>query len=92
MCRICYSADAAIDVQLSGKNAMALAKTSCCGYGSDGMKSTGVFDCIMIPGAHKLSGAKSTVLLADSQCGGKGGLGSSFSKGAGMASKTVCCK
>ena len=92
MCRICYSADAAIDVQLSGKNTLAVAKTSCCGYGSNGMKSSGVFDCIMIPGAHKLSGAKSTVLQADSQCGGKGGLGSSFGMGIGAGSKTVCCK
>lgn len=94
MCRICYSADGVMDVQLSGKNTMAINKaaSSCCGYGADGMKSAGVFDCLHIPGRRKLSAAKiksSVIAFGDEQCGGKGGLTTAAT---GAAGKTICSK
>merc|ERR1712209_233047 len=75
-CRVCYSASAVTDIELSGtKLATAgdgqgfIKDTLCCGYGSDGMKESG-YDCIMIPGA-KLTGG---TVKYDSQCGGAAGL------------------
>ena len=58
---------------------------SCCGYGADGAKSTGVFDCLQIPGIQKVDGA---AIKAFRQCGGKKGLATA-SDG---ASATVCSK
>ena len=89
-CRICWYAASATDVQLSGKNtktAKAVTKeSSCCGYGSNGMKSTGPYDCIVIPGIIKA--ADSDVLKAVEQCGGGKGLATATN----TASTTVCCK
>jgi len=71
-CRICFYAAAAADVQLSGKNTKGVVKqSSCCGYGSNGMKSTGVYDCIIIPGAVK---ASDSAAKPSKQCGGMKGL------------------
>ena len=89
-CRICWYAASATDVQLSGKNtktAKAVTKeSSCCGYGSNGMKSTGPYDCIVIPGIIKA--ADSGVLKAVEQCGGGKGLVTATN----TATTTVCCK
>ena len=89
-CRICWYAASATDVQLSGKNtktAKAVTKeSSCCGYGSNGMKSTGPYDCIVIPGIIKA--ADSDVLKAVEQCGGGKGLVTATN----TATTTVCCK
>ena len=49
------------------------------------MKSTGVFDCIMFPGAIKA--ADNAVLLGDSLCGGNKGI-ASVSNG---PKATICC-
>lgn len=86
-CRICYSADAATDVQLGGKNTKGVIKaTSCCAYGIDGNKSTGGGDCLIIPGAEKVAGAMIHSCIA----GGKGGLITAAASG--TISKTVCSK
>ena len=58
---------------------------SCCGYGADGMKSTGVFDCLQIPGIQKVDGA---AIKAFRQCGGMKGLATATNG----ASATVCSK
>ena len=85
-CRICFYAAAAADVQLSGKNTKGVVKqSSCCGYGSNGMKSTGVYDCIIIPGAVK---ASDSAAKPSKQCGGMKGLVTA-TNGLTM---TVCCK
>ena len=59
---------------------------SCCGYGSDG-KGTKGFDCIIIPGAAKMT-EPFTALASHAFCG-QGGLGS---KTDGNELKTVCSK
>ena len=51
------------------------------------MKSTGAYDCLMIPGP--LKAADSAHVKGGSQCGGVGGLVSAAS---GTTSTTVCCK
>ena len=58
MCRTCFSAAiAATDVLLGGKGTKGVTKhDSCCAYGADGAKSTGVYDCLVIPGASKAAG------------------------------------
>ena len=106
MCRICWSAEAKTDVEVSGKTeAKVLTGVSsnnfekicryliylrsyfqaskCCGYGTKGDATDG-YDCIMIPGAQKVTAKDSPV----SQCGGGDGLGTK----AEMGNKTVCCK
>ena len=84
-CQICYSAAAVADVSLGGKITKATLKDSlCCAYGTDGKKSTGGYDCLMIPGAEKAAGTA----LPPTQCGGMGGLVTA----AGTTGATVCCK
>lgn len=86
-CRICYSADAVGDVNLGGKGTKIVTKgdLGCCGYGADGMKSTGAYDCILIPGAEaKDNGA----MAPDCQAGGLKGLGVVT----GATAATVCSK
>jgi len=68
-CRICYSAAAgAFDVSSNGAADMGfLGKEGvCCGYGGDGMKTTG-YDCVVIPGASKE--ANKADLQASEFCG-----------------------
>ena len=85
-CQICWYAAATSDVQLSGKNTKNLTKpTSCCAYGANGKKSTGAYDCLVIPGA---TGSPSTKFLGSKNCGGMEGLVASTDG----ASTTVCCK
>lgn len=88
-CAICYYAASDTDIQLSGKaNSVAKTKDSlCCAYGTNGMKSTGPYDCIVIPGAVKDTKTTS-YLKAVKQCGRSKGI---VSADAGDA-KTVCCK
>ena len=84
-CQICYSAAAVTDVSLSSKGTKGLiADASCCGYGTDGMK-TGGYDCLMIPGAEKATGTP----VAPTNCGGKKGL---VTAAAGTTAATICCK
>ena len=87
MCRTCFSAAiAATDVLLGGKGTKGVTKhDSCCAYGADGAKSTGVYDCLVIPGASKAAGDGMT---PDVQCGGGKGLVTLTN----VASKTVCSK
>ena len=54
----------------------------CCGYGSDGKKTTG-YDCIVIPGAAKTGGA---LIPNNAFCGGYG----LVTANAGTTSKTIC--
>jgi len=83
-CQICWSADAVADVSLGGKQTKGVVKdSSCCGYGTDGKKSTGGYDCLMIPGASQSGTPKKP-----SQCGGRGGLVTA----SGTTGKTVCSK
>jgi len=87
-CRICWGADAAADVMLSGKiEAMAAAKDSaCCAYGVAGVRAqTEAYDCLMIPGASIATNGKAAIV---SQCGqGKGLITADDG-----ASVTVCSK
>ncbi|XP_071749656.1 uncharacterized protein [Lepeophtheirus salmonis] len=56
MCRICWAATGEKDFLLSGKEEKGFTKGSvCCGYGEDGMKTSG-YDCVIIPGAEKKTG------------------------------------
>lgn len=85
-CKICYSANAITDVQLSGMGSMGYVKHSlCCSYGVDGMKTEG-YDCIMIPGAAK--NTASSKASPATICGSGGGLVSAT----GVVGKTVCSK
>ena len=85
-CQICYSAAADADVSLGGKITKGvIADKSCCGYGTDGKKSTGGYDCLMIPGAEKATGTP----VPPTNCGGMKGL---VTVAAGMTSTTICCK
>lgn len=86
-CKICWSADAAADVKVSGKGASALPISSCCGYGSKATKTTGA-DCIIIPGATSTKGGVAPI----SQCGGSKGVYTATSKGAVGTTKTICSK
>lgn len=84
-CKICYYAADDADVTLSGKGTKGIMKdSSCCAYGADGKKSTGAYDCIMIPGAAK----DDSEIIKPSQCGGREGLVTASS----MGGKTVCSK
>ena len=86
MCRTCFSAGAATDVLLGGKGTKGVTKhDSCCAYGIDGAKSTGVYDCIILPGASK---AAADGMTPDVQCGGAKGLVTATN----VASKTICSK
>ena len=59
----------------------------CCGYGTDGMKTTAGYDCIMIPGASKATGT----MVPPAQCGGFQGLVTAKASKQ-TSSKTVCSK
>ena len=61
---------------------------SCCGYGTDGGKTVGVYDCLIIPGAEKAASPYDKVAGA-AQCGGVKGL---VDAAAGMIATTVCSK
>ena len=67
--------------------------TLCCGYGSDGMKTTAGYDCLTIPGAAKSSA--NAKALNERFCG-RGLVDktadpfSSMKKDSGF--KTICCK
>lgn len=87
ICRVCFSTAADLDFALSGMIAKGLigAASDCCGYGVDGVATTG-FDCVVIPGAHK----KTDGLVVGSQiCGADKGLNTAA---AGMTSASVCTK
>ena len=57
---------------------------SCCAYGTKGTKTTGVYDCLMIPAATKTGGTNTPSAM----CGGAGGIVTA----SGTTGKTVCCK
>ena len=57
----------------------------CCGYGSAGVGTMG-YDCIVIPGAAKMT-TPFPILKSQAFCG-QGGLGTAF----GGTTKTVCSK
>jgi len=90
-CQICWShaagdfdvssAATAADKGVVGKSGL------CCGYGTDGMKSSVGYDCVIIAGAEKATGAK---LLGSNFCGRA--LASETSAAAGKDLKTVCSK
>ena len=63
---------------------------NCCNYGADGMKDTGVYDCLIIPGAEKKTIATPANYLAKGWCQGGGGQG--LVTATGQAGKTVCSK
>jgi len=73
-CRVCFSAIAA-DVVISGKGTKGLLSSGnqCCGYGEDGMKTLGVYDCLIIPGAEKAA-APFVKVVGAAQCGGAKGI------------------
>ena len=90
MCRICWSADAAADVDLSTDANIAAGFVKgelCCAYDVDGLghNNKGPYDCLMIPGARK---ASDSALKPASICGNKAGLVSA----SGAISVTLCCK
>jgi len=90
-CRVCWSADAATDVGVSGDTNIAMGiilGTRCCNYGADGKKisdTKGGYDCIMIPGAQK---ASDSALKPPRICGSQMGLITAT----GTTSATVCSK
>jgi len=88
-CRICWSVADAADLVLSRKTPEMKGKTGatngCCGYGADGMKTTG-YDCIVIPGAEKQ--ADGAAVAATKQCGRTKGLVTADDG----ANATVCSK
>jgi hypothetical protein len=77
-CRICFSADAAIDIALGGKaggsamKGLLLSGSQCCGYGAAGVLTVGVYDCLVIPGAEKAASPFVKVVGAAQCAGGKG--------------------
>ena len=92
-CRICWSADADTDFQISGKtnkNDNGLSGQVCCNYGATGKApSTNDhgYDCLVIPGAEKTGGD----IINSSQCGNGPGLATANNAPA-MQDKTVCSK
>lgn len=86
-CKICYSADVTIDVQLGGKNLKGVIKaSSCCAYGSKGVAVHGPYDCIMIPGAEKATA--NVAMVNDCMAGGMKGLVTATDG----TTKTICSK
>lgn len=90
-CRVCWSADAATDVGVSGDVNIAkgvILGTKCCNYGADGKKistTKGGYDCILIPGAVK---ASDSAIKSPKICGSQMGLITAT----GTTSVTVCSK
>ena len=90
MCRVCWSADAATDVDLGTDTNIAAGFVKgelCCAYDVDGkgLDNKGPYDCLMIPGARK---ASDSAVKPASICGNKAGLVSA----SGSTSVTLCCK
>ena len=86
MCRLCWSATADDDFDVSGKTTKnGLINNNCCGYGGNGLATSG-FDCVIIPGAEKMT-APAAMIAGDAFCG-RNGLATINN----MASKTVCSK
>jgi len=56
-CKICFSATATADFQISGKASLKgfIAGSKCCAYGKSGKGSTSGYDCVIIPGAMKIT-------------------------------------
>jgi len=86
-CRICWTATTITDFAVSGKTNAASGKvgTKCCGYGTDGMQTTG-YDCVLIPGALKAT--NTAIVGTENICGRSAGLVTVN----GMTSTTVCSK
>jgi len=88
-CQVCWSADAAADVEVSGIQSTpkgAILGTKCCNYGADGKQivaSKGGYDCILIPGAS-LAGA----IKPNKICGNNMGIITAT----GTTSATLCSK
>ena len=89
-CRICWTTADKLDFQVSGMSGLgdsakgANLGAVCCGYGTDGMATTG-YDCLIIPGAEKDSNGE---VKADQFCGRSQGLVTHTSSG--MPAVTVC--
>jgi hypothetical protein len=64
--------------------------SKCCGYGSTGKKTSG-YDCVIIPGAAKMT-APYTMILGNQAFCGAAGLLTSNSKTSKTGGKTVCSK
>ena len=60
-------------------------QTKCCGYGTDGMQTSG-YDCVLIPGALKAT--NTAIVGTENICGRSAGLVTVN----GMTSTTVCSK
>ncbi|XP_059097431.1 uncharacterized protein LOC131891786 [Tigriopus californicus] len=74
-CRICWTAVNDDDFVLSGPTSLMSGFTKsgmCCGYGMDGQGVKG-YDCVMIPGAEKMTDPRD-ILQANSFCGRSKGL------------------
>jgi hypothetical protein len=83
-CKMCLSADAAIDVQVSAAADEGYVHASdCCGFGIAGAQAAANIDCLIIPGAT--TGA--AIYAPVSQCGGGKGV---YDNAGGEATKTVC--
>ena len=88
-CAICWYAAAITDISISGKSSKAFtSKDMCCGYGTNGSKTTGQWDCIIIPGIVKATKTNTHSLKAVRQCGRGQGI---VTKNEGTTA-TVCCK
>ncbi len=78
-CRICWTSQANIDFQLSGRNTPSMtvplggltSGSVCCGYGTKGTVTSG-FDCAIIPVAVKMTA--NTALPHNAFCGRSAGL------------------
>eukprot|EP00094_Tigriopus_californicus_P013432 TCALIF_12992-PA protein Name:"Protein of unknown function" AED:0.02 eAED:0.02 QI:43/1/0.83/1/0.2/0.5/6/0/233 len=72
-CQICYTTEEDEDFSVSGMAVtVKTAGDMCCGYGTDGMGTTG-YDCIQIPGAQVKTGAMTRI--QDVICGSGKGIG-----------------
>jgi len=67
---MCYYAAVKTDFQISGAaittGGFAAKGSLCCGYGTDGKKSSKGFDCLLVPGAQK---GTSGFLVSSRACG-----------------------
>ena len=93
MCRICWSANAVIDFELSAALTKGITGKShkCCGYGLNGMVSSG-YDCLIIPSASKTAASANgnpSILAGSEYCGGGKGLNT---VAANMVQASICCK
>lgn len=97
MCKICWTAKDAKDVDTNGDNAIIKGtlggdgQGNCCGYGTDGMAASG-YDCIEIPGAAKGAMCEDFAaanMNANVFCGNEGGLAKTA---AAVDGGTICSK